>query len=114
MNDTCQPMARDTDSLRTMAIVASICLLAGLATAHLAAIGAVIIAYLQRDEARGTIWESHYEAIISTFWVGLVGVLVAIPLCIVLVGIPLLIGLGIWVLYRGIRSLVHALDNKPF
>ena len=114
MNDTCQPVARETDSLRTMAIVAFVCLLLGTVTGHLAAIGAVIIAYIQRDEARGTIWQSHYEAIISTFWVGLVGLIVLVPLCFVLVGIPLLIGLGVWVLYRGIRCLVHALDNKPY
>ena len=114
MNDTCQPVIRDQDSLRTMAIVAFVCLLLGIVTAHLAAIGAVIIAYIQRDEARGTVWESHYDAIITTFWVALIGYAVAIPLCFVLIGIPILAVLAIWYLYRTIRGLVHALDGRPY
>ena len=114
MNDTCQPCVRDQDSLRTMAIVAYVCLLLGIVTAHVAAIGAVIIAYIQRDEARGTVWQSHYEAIIATFWIALVGVIVGIPLCFVLIGIPLLAVLAIWYLYRAIRGLVHTVDAKPY
>jgi uncharacterized membrane protein len=98
----------------TLVIVAHALFLAGLLTAHLAAVGAVIIAYVQRDQARGTVWESHYEAIISTFWVALVIFIVAIPLCFVLIGIPLLVGLGIWVLYRAIRGLIHAADGQPY
>jgi uncharacterized membrane protein len=113
MNDTCSSV-RSSDTLRTMAIVAYICLLLGFVTAHMAAIAAVIIAYIQRDDARGTVWESHYEAIITTFWVALVGLIAGIPLCFVLIGIPILIVLGIWYLYRGIRGLVHALDDKPY
>jgi uncharacterized membrane protein len=113
VNDTCQPAVRDQDSLRTMAIVGHICLLLGFATG-IAAIGAVIIAYIQRNEARGTVWEGHYEAIITTFWVGLVGLIAGVPLCFILVGIPILIVLGIWYLYRAIRGLVHALDVKPY
>src|SRR5271154_4271509 len=34
-----------------------------------ALIGAVI-AYARRDEARGTVWESHYRNLIRVFWVG--------------------------------------------
>ncbi|GAA0567196.1 DUF4870 family protein [Rhizomicrobium electricum] len=113
MNDTCQPAAREQDSLRTMAIVGHICLLLGFATG-VAAIGAVIIAYIQRNEARGTMWESHYEAIISTFWVAVVGLVVGVPLCFILIGIPILAVLAIWYLYRSIRGLVHALDVKLY
>lgn len=113
MNDTCQPVAREQDSLRTMAIVADVCLLLGFATG-IAAIGAVIIAYIQRNEARGTIWEGHYDAVISTFWVSLVGLIVGILLCFILIGIPILAVLAVWVIYRAIRGLVHALDVKPY
>jgi Predicted membrane protein len=113
VNDTCQPVAREQDSLRTMAIVADVCLLLGFATG-IAAIGAVIIAYIQRNEARGTIWEGHYDAVISTFWVSLVGLIVGILLCFILIGIPILAVLAVWVIYRAIRGLVHALDVKPY
>jgi uncharacterized membrane protein len=112
MSEAHQVCERDSD--RTLAIVAHALFLAGIPTAHLAAIGAVIIAYVQRDAVRGTIWESHFEAVITTFWTALVIFLVAIPLCFVLVGIPILIGLGIWVLYRAIRGLVHAAQDRPY
>jgi uncharacterized membrane protein len=106
------------ESDRTLAIVAHALFLAGLLTAHLAAVGAVIIAYVQRDQARGTIWQSHYEAIISTFWtslaVGVFGIIACITIVGLIVGVPLLIGLAIWVLYRAIRGLIHALDDRPY
>lgn len=113
MNESCQPCVRDSSSLRTLAVVGHVCLMAGLVTG-VAAIAAVIIAYLQRDEARGTVWEQHYEAVITTFWTGLVGLVAGAILCIVLVGFIVIPVVMIWVLYRAIRGLVHALDAKPY
>ena len=106
--------ATGSDSNRTMAIVSYILLLVGWPTLHLATIGGVILAYVQRGEARGTVWEGHFEAIISTFWVCLVVGIVAIPLCFIGIGFLVLAGLIIWFLYRVIRGLVHALDSKPY
>ena len=108
------PRVADQESGRIMAIVAYVLFLIGWPTLHLATIGGVILAYVQRNDVRGTIWESHFEAIISTFWISLVIGLVAVPLCFVLVGIPLMIGLVIWFLYRTIRGLVHAIESKPY
>ncbi len=102
------------DSNRTLVIVSYILFLVGWPTLHLATLGGVILAYVQRAEARGSIWEGHYEAIISTFWISLVVGLAAIPLCLVGVGFLILAGVVIWFLYRVIRGLVHALDNKPY
>ena len=114
MNEGCEAVPRERDSLRILVIVAYVCLLAGIVTAHLAAVAGVIIAYVQRDDARCTVWYSHYQAIITTFWVALAGYVIGIPLCFVLIGIPLLGILAIWYLYRIIRGLVHAIDDKPF
>ncbi len=109
---------REQDSDRVLAIVAHALFLAGIPTMHLAAIGAVIIAYVQRDSVRGTMWESHFEAIITTFGTALAALLVGIVLCITIVGIiagvPILIGMVIWVLYRTIRGLVHAIQERPY
>lgn len=106
--------ATASDSNRTLAIVSYILLLIGWPTMHLATIGGVILAYVQRGDARGTVWEGHYEAIISTFWICLVVGVVAIPLCFIGIGFLVLAGLIIWFLYRVIRGLVHALDSKPY
>ena len=80
----------------------------------MATIVGLILAYVKRGETRGTIWESHFDNIINTFWVTLVVGIVAIPLCFIIVGIPLLIGVGIWFLYRSIKGLIRAVDNKAY
>jgi uncharacterized membrane protein len=112
MSETTPVIPRDSD--RILAIVSYVLFLVGWPTLHLATIGGVIIAYVQRDEVRGTLWESHYEAIITTFWTALVIGAIAVPLCFVLVGIPILIGLIVWFLYRTIRGLIHALQSRPY
>jgi uncharacterized membrane protein len=112
------PRVADQETGRIMAIVAYVLFLIGWPTLHLATIGGVILAYVQRNDVRGTIWESHFEAIISTFWISLVvgvaGVLACITIVGLIVGIPLLVGLVIWFLYRSIRGLVHAIESKAY
>jgi uncharacterized membrane protein len=107
------PVATD-ESGRGTAILAYVLYLIGWPTCHLSTIVALILAYVKRGEMRGTIWESHFDNIISTFWITLVLGIVFGLLCIVFIGIPLIIALGIWFLYRAIKGLVRAIDNKPY
>ena len=88
--------------------------LLGWPTVHLTTIVALVLAYVQRGEAHGTLWEAHFRNLIETFWVALVIGIVAIPLCFVFVGIPLLFGLAVWVLYRTIKGLIRAIDGQPY
>ncbi|HVZ68801.1 MAG TPA: hypothetical protein VG891_05015 [Rhizomicrobium sp.] len=104
----------DHEALRTMSIIVYALMLASFISVHLAPIVGVVLAYVKRPDARGTIWETHFDAAISTFWVSFVILLVAIPLCFVFVGIPIVVGLVIWYLYRNIRGLVRAIDGQPF
>jgi uncharacterized membrane protein len=116
MSEAQQTNERESD--RVLAIVAYVLFLVGWPTLHLATIAGVILAYIQRGEVRGTIWESHYEAIISTFWISLAVGVAAVVACItivgLIVGLPLLAGLVIWFLYRSIRGLVHAIESRPY
>ena len=104
----------DHESLRTMAIIVYALMLASFVSMHTAGIVAVILAYVKRGDARGTIWETHFDAVISTFWISLIVLIVAIPLCFVVIGIPILFGLAIWYLYRNIKGLVRAIDGQPY
>lgn len=108
----------------------------------LTAIAGVILLYVQRDAARGTLWDSHFRNLILVFWVGVaIAVLFAVlilPALSVLffsmvttngspppaliggmaVGAPLL-GLAgllfvIWYLYRTITGFVRALDGRAY
>lgn len=82
---------------------------------------AVIVAYVKRDEARGTWLESHVRWLIGTFWWStlwaVIGWLVLILLAIVLIGFalgPLIwAATAIWVLYRVIRGALYFKDQRP-
>jgi uncharacterized membrane protein len=87
----------------------------------IAGIVGLIIAYVKRDEARGTWLASHFDWLIATFWwsllwsvvIGLVGGL----LMIVLIGFVILpIGLAlvsIWVIYRVVRGYLAFNRSAP-
>ena len=107
-------VARTDESFRGTAIVAYILYLLGWPTVHLTTIAGLVLAYVQRGEARGTIWESHFRNLIDTFWIAIVVAIVAIPLCFVAVGIPILFGLAVWVLFRTIKGLIRAIESQAY
>ena len=82
---------------------------------------AVIIAYVKRDDARGTWAESHLTWLIRTFWWSFlwncVGWLVLITLGIILIGFQIAIAIWvittIWVIYRLVRGYLYFKDSKP-
>jgi uncharacterized membrane protein len=78
---------------------------------------AIIINYVKRNDVRGTWLESHFIWQIRTFWYALLWVAVAGLLFITVLGIPaswlLMLGTGIWVLYRIARGWLSLLDGKP-
>ena len=65
---------------------------------------ALVISYIWRDDAEYTYLYSHLNWLISTFWRALVWLVVAWLLIItvvgVVVGLPLMLIVGLWVLYR--------------
>ncbi|MEK6210931.1 MAG: hypothetical protein AABM64_11280 [Pseudomonadota bacterium] len=82
---------------------------------------AVIINYVNQANARGTFLESHFRWQIRTFWFALmwilIGVLIGVVLFITIIGIALawavLVGAGIWVIYRIARGWLTLQDRKP-
>ena len=107
------PAAFESDQ-RIVAIIGYGLFLVGWPFLHMPTIAGVILAYIKRDDARGTIWESHFNNLIETFWISLVVGIVAIPLCFVVVGIPILLGVFVWFLYRTIKGLIRAIESKPY
>ena len=70
----------------------------------IAGIVGVIIAYVKRDDARGTWIESHLTWLIRTFWWSFLWDLIAVVLFVTLIGIPvallILVATSIWGIYR--------------
>ncbi len=77
---------------------------------------AVILNYVKRSEARGTLLESHFRWQIRTFWFTLlwciVGGLMIATFIGAIVGVPLLVVVGFWVAYRVIRGWLALKDGK--
>jgi uncharacterized membrane protein len=65
---------------------------------------AVILNYVKRGDARGTWAASHYRWQIRTFWFALLWALIGWALIFTLigavVGVPILIALTLWLIYR--------------
>ncbi|MFM8610104.1 MAG: DUF4870 family protein [Burkholderiaceae bacterium] len=79
----------------------------------LSAVVAVIINYVKRDDARGTLYESHFTWQIRTFWWGLLwGVLGAITVWIG-IGFLVLGAAAIWSIYRIVKGWLYWNDRKP-
>lgn len=106
------------------------------------AIAGVVLVTIKRGEARGTVWESHTRNLIRVFWISVVAFVVL--LAVLLQGFgglffslyttngnppPALVGalalmvpalvlafilFTVWYLYRTLRGLVRALENKPY
>ncbi len=132
------PAALADDDARTLVIVCYALYFAFFAAGITPLIG-VIIAYVKRGDARGTIWESHFDNLITVFWVGLVLCLILMPVWIFVLGATILAAAAtwpasiftfpfilvliffpfsllvlIWYLYRTIKGFVRALDGKPY
>lgn len=73
----------------------------------------VVIAYLARGDARGTVAWDHLTWAIRTFWAALLLGLVFAALTWVLVGWPLLGLLWLWTLYRIVRGWMAVANRSP-
>ena len=74
---------------------------------------AVVLAYVKRDDARGTWLESHFRWQIRTFWFALIGVAIGVVTMIILVGWVVMAATGVWVIYRIVKGWLALNDGKP-
>lgn len=73
----------------------------------------VVLAYVWRGEPREP-WEaSHYEYLINTFWIGLIGTVLGIILLVVVVGAFIWIAAMVLVVVRSVLSIVRAQKREP-
>jgi uncharacterized membrane protein len=87
MTDTTGSLPRE--SFRGTAIIAYLLFLIGWPCLHLSTVAGVVLAYVQRGDARDTIWESHFANLITVFWTSLiVGIIGAMLIPAFGIGIP--------------------------
>ena len=104
-------------------------------TNGLTSIVGVVLAYVKRDEVKGTIWESHFNNLIHVFWTGVAFTVLFFALAAFgifgiwhtaetdqfsapMLFLPALWLLGVayivWYLYRTVRGILLAVENKPY
>ncbi len=79
----------------------------------LPAVVGVIINYIKRDDARGTVYESHFDWQIRTFWWGLIWAVIGVVLAVVLVGFVVMAVSWLWMIYRVIKGWLKLTEGKP-
>ena len=72
----------------------------------------VIIAHVKVHDT-DPVLRSHYQFQIRTFWIGLLYLAIGIPLCMVLIGIPVLAWWLLWSLIRIIKGIISVNEYKP-
>lgn len=73
----------------------------------------VIMAYVKRDEAQGSIYASHIDYLIKTFWMSLVGTVLGTFTTLILIGWLILLITAIWFIYRVVIGLIKLNEDKP-
>jgi uncharacterized membrane protein len=107
-------------ALHTLAIVVGIvgaATVIGSFVGSVPSIVAVIFNYVKRGDARGTWAASHYRWQIRTFWFTLLWAIIGWALTITIIGavagIPILIALTLWLMYRIGRGWLRLRDRLP-
>jgi uncharacterized membrane protein len=107
-------------ALHTLAIIIGIvgaATVIGSFVGGLPSIVAVILNYVKRRDARGTWADSHYRWQIRTFWFTLLWALIGWALVFTfigaVVGVPILIAITLWLMYRIGRGWLRLRDRRP-
>lgn len=73
----------------------------------------LIIAYIKREDARGTVYESHFRWQTRSFWWALLWfVLLLVPTMLTIGFVPFLVLAQIWFAYRMIKGWMRLNDGR--
>ncbi|HUH60540.1 MAG TPA: hypothetical protein VL001_10740 [Candidimonas sp.] len=79
----------------------------------IASIAAIVLAYLKRGDAAGTVYASHFDWVIKTFWWGLLWFVLSGLATFIFIGwITGLIAL-VWVVYRVAKGWLALAGSRP-
>lgn len=99
-------------SLKNYLLAIYIMYIVGLFTGIFAVVG-VVLAYVKREDFRGTVYESHAVYLIRTFWIALLSGFISVLLMLVLIGFLLICLVAVWYIVRLVKGSVLFLDGKP-
>jgi uncharacterized membrane protein len=103
---------RDDASLRTITTVVYALQAAGFVVG-VTFIAAVIVNYIKRPDVAGTLYESHFDWQIRTFWWSLLWGVIAVVTLLIGIGIVIGFASAVWVIYRIVKGWLALTENKP-
>ncbi len=113
MSDQINPATNPEDANRTIVLIAYVLGAVGIFTAFIPILIALIICYVKRGESIGTIYYSHYDWLISTFWIGAFWFVVSmITMFAFGFGMIVYFLLSLWLLYRFVKGLLRFSERK--
>lgn len=74
----------------------------------------VVLAFIKKGDAENEASKSHFQNIITVFWVNLVGVIIGGLTLAFIIGWFILIGVFIWTLIRLIKGFLKVNDGKAY
>lgn len=78
------------------------------------AIVGIVVNYVKRDDVRGTVYESHFDWQVRTFWWGLLWGCIGIVLILALgLGLLVLFVVWVWTIYRVVKGFLKLNEGKP-
>ena len=78
------------------------------------AIVGIIVNYVKRDDAKGTVYESHFDWQIRTFWWGLLWGVVGVLLIVAFgLGFVVMFVAWVWAIYRVVKGWLKLSEGKP-
>lgn len=100
------------DTLRTVAVAGYALQAAGFITGGLGNLVALVLAYVKRDDARGTAYEPHLRWQINTFWGALVGYVLGTLTWLILIGMLICFATTVWLIYRIVKGWLALHEGK--
>ncbi len=76
-------------------------------------IAGVIVNYVKREDVAGTLYESHFNWQIRTFWWSLLWAAIGAVLCLIVIGFFILAADAIWFCYRVVKGWIRLSEGKP-
>ena len=74
----------------------------------------LVINYVKREDAAGTVYESHFDWQIRSFWWGLVWTVIGAVLVFAFgLGFIVLFAAWVWMIYRVIKGWLKLTEGKP-
>jgi len=77
-----------------------------------ATIAAVILLYIKRADAAGTVYASHFDWLMQTFWWGLLWLAISALATLVFIGWIGVVATFIWAIYRVIKGWIALLEHR--